>query len=105
MIRKKDILKANWELLERFMRYPASPMEPITNLTKHDLHQFECGSSCNYHGSSVQQSLMAKFMKHSSYMDNLNPRIYMNMMLAAALFSVSNMMCYQSSWGFNICQI
>lgn len=75
----------------------SKPTEPMTNSTEHHRQQFECGSSCNYTDSSVQLSEMSRFMKHSSYMHNLNPRIYMNMISASALFSVSNMMRDQIS--------
>ena len=81
--------------------YFSKPMEPMTNSTERDLHTFECGSNCNYLDSYVQQSLMYRFMRHYSYMHNLNARIYTNMMPATALFSVSNMMRYKNIRGFN----
>jgi hypothetical protein len=57
-------------------------------IEKHDI-----SGSSNYCDSSDQLSEMAGLMKESSYMHNLmvnDPRIYMNMMPADALFSVSN---------------
>lgn len=67
---------------------------PRTNFTGHQLHQYQRGNSSNYPDSSDQLSEMARFMKQPSYMHNFmlnDPRIQMNMMPAAALFSLSNM--------------